>query len=135
LEAEDAKLAGYRVIEVTPWEDASRGKAVTCEGEPRCTAQWTWHGSAGSYHPAVQYFDLQGGAARFTFLLNGHLLIGWKADDVLPSRRPNGDNSTRFSALTVNLKPGDLLSIEGMPDGSDPAALDYIELTPATPPM
>ncbi len=31
LEAEDARLSGYRVFDVTPWEDASRGKAVTCD--------------------------------------------------------------------------------------------------------
>ena len=30
LEAEDARLTGYKVIDVTPWEDASRGKAVSC---------------------------------------------------------------------------------------------------------
>ena len=30
LEAEDARLTGYKVIAITPWEDASGGKAVTC---------------------------------------------------------------------------------------------------------
>ena len=30
LEAEDARLTGYKVIDVTPWEDASGGKAVSC---------------------------------------------------------------------------------------------------------
>jgi hypothetical protein len=29
------------------------------------------------------------------------------------------------------LKPGDVLRVEGAPDGSDPAALDYIEIDPA----
>jgi hypothetical protein len=32
----------------------------------------------------------------------------------------------------VWLKPGDVLSVRGIPDGNDPAALDYIEVTPAT---
>jgi alpha-glucuronidase len=31
LEAEDARLTGYKIIDVTPWEDASGGKAVSCE--------------------------------------------------------------------------------------------------------
>jgi alpha-glucuronidase len=31
LEAEDARLTGYKVIDVTPWEDASGGKAVACD--------------------------------------------------------------------------------------------------------
>jgi alpha-glucuronidase len=30
LEAEAARLTGYKVIDVTPWEDASHGKAVSC---------------------------------------------------------------------------------------------------------
>ena len=29
LEAEDARLTGYRMIDVNPWEDASHGKAVS----------------------------------------------------------------------------------------------------------
>jgi hypothetical protein len=28
------------------------------------------------------------------------------------------------------LKPGDVLRVEGAPDGSDPAALDYVEIEP-----
>jgi hypothetical protein len=31
----------------------------------------------------------------------------------------------------VELKPGDVLRVEGTPDGNDPAALDYVEVTPA----
>ena len=133
LEAEDARLTGYHVIDVTPWEDASGGKAVSCPVASGCTAEWTWNGAAGNFQLAVQYFDLQGGDAHFTFLLNGNPLVSWTANADLPSRRPNGDNSTRFTAPTVNLKPGDVLAVKGTPDGADPAALDYIELLPETP--
>jgi hypothetical protein len=31
------------------------------------------------------------------------------------------------------LRPGDVLRVDGTPDASDPAALDYIELEPAAP--
>ena len=48
----------------------------------------------------------------------------------LPSRRPHGDNSTRFTAHGIDLKPGDVIRVEGTPDGADPAALDYIEIAP-----
>ena len=129
MEAEDAKLAGYRVIDVKPWEDASRGKAVTC-GEPICTAEWTYSGAAGRFDIAVQYFDLQGGAAKFAFSVNAKPVANWIANAQLPSRRPNGDNSTRFTTLDVELKPGDLLRVDGTPGGSDPAALDYLEIIP-----
>jgi alpha-glucuronidase len=132
LEAEDAKLTGYKVIDVTPWEDASRGKAVTC-AESTCTAEWTWTGASGRYNIAVQYFDLPGGSARFTLLVNNHPAADWSADATLPSTRPNGDNSTRRTIPNVAITPGDTLRIEATPDGHDPAALDYIEITPTTP--
>jgi len=55
----------------------------------------------------------------------------WATDAVLPSRQPHGDNSTRHIARGVALKPGDVIRIEGTPNGLDVAALDYIELQPA----
>ncbi len=139
LEAEDARLTGYKVIAVTPWEDASGGKAVACDqrsASGACTAEWTYAGPAGRFDIAVQYFDLQGGVAHFALDVNGKADASWAADATLPSRRPNGDNSTRYTARGpdgrgIDLKPGDTLRVEGTPDGSDPAALDYIEIDPA----
>ena len=129
LEAEDAKLTGYQVIDVTPWEDASGGKAVSCSEATSCSAEWTWKGAPGKFDIAVQYFDLQGGAAKFTFEVNGASVASWTADAALPSRRPNGDNSTRKYFRNVQLKPGDVLRVEGVPDGKDGAAVDYVEVT------
>jgi len=141
MEAEDARLTGYSAIDVHPWEDASGGKAVSCEkssGEGSCSAEWTYTGAAGRSDVAVQYFDLQGGVPHFTLSLNGRQLVSWAADAALPSRKPNGDNSTRFTycgpdSRGVDLKPGDVLRVEGTPHGNDPAALDYIEIEPASP--
>lgn len=129
LEAEDARLSGYKVIEVNPWEDASRGKAVSCAA-PECSAEWTYSGKPGRFDIAVQYFDLQGGEAKFTLQVNGQTRASWTANDTLPSRHPHGDNSTRFTARGIDLKPGDALRVEGAPDKDDPAALDYIEVVP-----
>ncbi|MGB6193994.1 MAG: glucosiduronase, partial [Terracidiphilus sp.] len=131
FEAEYARLTGYTVMDATPWEDASRGKAVTCQGRLSCAAEWTYSGAAGRYDIAVQYFDVQGGVATFVLMVNGKPVTAWSADAALPSWRPNGDNSTRFTARGVELKPGDVIRVEGTPDRSDPAALDYIEVDPA----
>jgi len=165
LEAEEARLTGYKVIAVTPWEDASGGKAISCTPStpappntprvhsidvappvaPACAAEWTYNGPPGRFNIAAQYFDLQPGTAHFTLDLNNRQIVSWAANDSLPSRRvergptpslPNGDNSTRFTyrgsdSRGVDLKPGDILRIEGVPDASDPAALDYIEIEPA----
>jgi alpha-glucuronidase len=133
LEAENARLIGYKVIDVTPWEDASGGHAVRCDpdaNQTNCSAEWSYTGYAGRYNIAVQYFDLQGGIAKFTLQLNGQPIDSWLADATLPSRRPNGDNSTRHTVSGIELKPGDILRVEGTPDKDDPAALDYIEVEP-----
>jgi alpha-glucuronidase len=137
LEAEDAKLTGYQVIDVKPWEDASRGKAVSCDeaANPQgCSAEWTYKGVAGHFAIAVQYFDLQGGDAKFTLDVNGKPVASWTANGTFPSRRPNGDNSTRYTARGVQLKTGDVLGVTGVPDGKDTAALDYIEMAPPASP-
>jgi alpha-glucuronidase len=133
LEAESARLTGYKVIDVTPWEDASQGKAVSCDGPSICNADFTFNGKPGVYNIAVQYFDLRDGVAKFALRLNGQSIADWPADATLPSKIPNGDNSTRHTIPAVTLKPGDILRVEGTPDVKDPAALDYIELTPTTP--
>ncbi len=157
LEAEDAHLAGYKIIEVNPWEDASGGKAITCQVAsspgadhtattnatteasalaPTCAAQWTYNGQPGRFNIAVQYFDVQSGVAKFVLTLNGKQSNPdalWSADAIFPTPRPHADNSTRHLIHNVTLKPGDTLRIEGTPDATDPAALDYIEILPATP--
>jgi alpha-glucuronidase len=138
-EAEDARLDGYQVVDVKPWEDASRGNAVACapsEGSAQrsCSAEWTYEGAAGRFDVAVQYFDLQGGVAKFALMVNGQAAganARWAGDAMLPTRRLHGDNSTRHVVQSVALKPGDVIRVEGTPDGDDPAALDYIEVVPA----
>jgi alpha-glucuronidase len=130
MEAEDARLTAYKVIDVTPWEDASGGKAVACD-QTSCSAQWTYSGKPGLYNIAVQYFDLPGSTAHFTLKVNGQPAAAWAADAALPSTRPNGDNSTRYTVHAVDLKRGSILRVEATSDGTDPAALDYIEVTPA----
>jgi alpha-glucuronidase len=157
LEAENARLIGYKVIDITPWEDASRGKAVSCRNLPLpagsvtghdfsraenvqksegalapeeqfCIAEWTYNGPAGRFNIPVQYFDLQGGVAHFTLSVNNRAVTLWAADADLPSNRPDGDNSTRYTAHDVQLKPGDTIRVEGTPNNADPADLDYIEV-------
>jgi alpha-glucuronidase len=136
MEAEDARLTGYKIVDITPWENASGGKAVSCDAgaQKTCTAEWTYTGKPGRFDIAVEYFDLQGGVAHFTLAINGTEIVSWAAGAKLPSNHP-GDSSTRFTARGpdgrgFDLKPGDVLRVEGAPDASDPAALDYIEVDP-----
>jgi alpha-glucuronidase len=103
-------------------------RASAPEGQPACSSEWTYSGPPGNFDLAMQYFDLQGGSAKFKLDINGQTISTWSADAALPSKRPHGDNSTRFTAHGVARKPGDVIRVEGMPDGSDPAAMDYVEV-------
>lgn len=128
-EAESMQLAGYRTIAVKPWEDASGGKAVECPATKKsCTATFTFKGKPGWYNIAVQYFDLNTGNARFEVFLNQQQVAGWVADAHLPSKIPNGDNSTRKTIPSVALRPGDEIRIVGEPNGEDTADLDYVKV-------
>jgi hypothetical protein len=62
--------------------------------------------------------------------VGGQLVDEWVADDTLPTRRtePDGTSSTRRVASGIALRPGDEIRVEGIPDASEDAALDYIEV-------
>ena len=131
IEAESMTAAGYRTVEVTPWETASGGRAVVCEDAAGCTLSTRLERPAGEYRVAVQYFDLNDGASRYTLLLNGREIGAWTADMVLPSSKMDGHTATRYTLPRgVALKPGDALMLRGTPDGKEPAPVDYIEVVP-----
>lgn len=129
IEAEDMQLSGYTPVEVTPWETASGGKAVACS-QASCSASFKFPREAGRYNLAVQYFDLNNGISQYKLFVNDHEVGSWAADDHLPSDKMNGHTSTRHTITDVELKPGDAVKIEGVPEGGEPAPLDYVEITP-----
>jgi alpha-glucuronidase len=129
IEAESMRLSGYASVSVTPFETASKGKAVACN-QVECSAQVTLHRPAGTYSIAVEYYDYLHGASTYTAYLNNKSIASWKADNTLPADKMNGDTSTRYTVPAVTLRPGDTLKIEGTPNGGEPAPLDYVEVTP-----
>jgi alpha-glucuronidase len=133
IEAEAMQLTGYKVVGVTPWETASGGKAIVCEQAGGCTAATRLSRPAGWYDIAVQYFDYHHGASRYSVGINGRPIGAWTAAMSLPADRPNGDTSTRVVIRGVALRPGDMLTIEGRPDGPEPAPLDYLAIHPSAP--
>jgi alpha-glucuronidase len=128
VEAESMELNGYVPVEITPWEDASGGKAITCPDPQGCSAVFRFSGPAGTYEMDVQYFDLREGQARYRVLVNNRTVDAWAADDHLPATKLGGDSSTRRRIRGVPLKPGDEIRIEGVPDGSEQAPVDYLEI-------
>jgi alpha-glucuronidase len=123
------KLEGYTVRDVTPWEAASGGKAVVCP-VAKCAAGLRYDGAAGWYSINVRYFDQIDGVSRFRLLVAGQLIDEWTAADRLLTRRIDSSSSARRGVPGIALRPGDEIRIEGMRDGNESAAIDYIEILP-----
>jgi alpha-glucuronidase len=130
-EAEAMKLTGYSVVDVKPWEAASGSKAASCTAPP-CAARMRYDGTPGWYDLYVRYFDQNDGVSRYRLLVGSQLIDEWTAADRFPTRRIDSSSSTRRIAAGVALRPGDEIRIEGVPDGPETAALDYIEIHRAT---
>jgi len=129
LEAEAMKLEGYQVVDVQPWEAASGSKAVQCASPSRqCSASFRHQGQPGWYDLSVQYFDQNNGVSRFKLFVAGQLVDEWLASDSLPTRKIDAHSSTRRSIAGLALRPGDEIRIEGLAQGDENAALDYVEL-------
>jgi alpha-glucuronidase len=129
FEAEALALEGYVAKDVTPWEAASGGKAIECAAE-KCAASLRYEGKPGWYTARVQYFDQNDGASRFRLKVGNQTIDEWIADDHIPTKKVDGSSSSRRTVPGVALRPGDELRIEGLPDGAETAALDYIEILP-----
>ena len=120
-------LTGYAAVDVTPWETASGDRAAACAAGP-CTAAFTYTDSPGTRDIVVQYFDVNTGASRFRLRVGGRVVGEWTAGDRFPTRKLDGSSSTRYVATGVPLASGDRIEIEGVPDGEETAALDYVEV-------
>ncbi len=103
-------LDGYTQVDVTPWEDATDGKAVACDRTSgSCTATTKFEGKAGTYTVDVRYFDQNDGVATFELSVNGKKIDLWEASDTLPTKQINGSSSTRqrITAVALNARRHD----------------------------
>lgn len=130
LEAEQADLDGYVPADVVPWEAGSGKGAVECQS-PACSATFKHTAGSGRFDVTVQYFDVNTGAARYRVRVGDRVLDEWTANDRLPTRRLDGGSSSRRLVRGVDLRDGDAIVVEGMPDAGETAALDYIEVRKA----
>jgi alpha-glucuronidase len=63
--------------------------------------------------------------------LADQLVAEWLADDTIPTKTIDAHSSARRRIEGLPLRPGDEIRIEGIPDGGETAALDYVEISPA----
>jgi len=129
IEAESMQLSGYTAVDVTPWENASGGKAIECLLLQVCSAKLVFEGVPGKYKIDIQYFDIKSGEAKYRVFVAGKLMGEWTANMQLPATKIGGDSSARHSIPDIMIKKGDEIRIEGISDKDDHAALDYIELS------
>jgi alpha-glucuronidase len=132
IEAEAMQLRGYQITDITPWEAASGSKAIECASRDRhCAASFRYDGRAGWFDLDVQYFDESDGESAFKLFVGAQLVDEWRADDHLPTTRPDAHSSTRRRVRGLALRPGDLIRIEATADGNEAADIDYVEINPA----
>ena len=131
VEAETMELRGYQTFEPVSWEGASGGRGVACAAEAvTCSAQTKFNGAAGWYEVDVEYLDLSDGTSKFKVSVNDQVVDEWRADMLLPGKAPSADSSVRRRIKGIALRPGDVIRIDGTPDGAERAPLDYIEMLP-----
>ncbi|KAL2834807.1 putative alpha-glucuronidase A [Aspergillus pseudoustus] len=136
IEAEDMTLDGYVRYTVSPFETASRAFAVVTETNSTTgSASATVPFADGVYDLVVNYYDLYGGHSQWKVYLNEKLVGSWKGDmeDTLghnPSIYIDGHSATRIRFRKVKVRTGDKVRIVGVPDGTEPAPLDYVAFLP-----
>ena len=131
IEAEEMQLKGYAPFDVTPQETASGGKGIECAPPLQsCDASFRFGRAAGWYELDVEYFDQNNGESKFRVFVGDQQVDEWLANDHLPAIKPGGDSSTRRRITGLALRPGDVIRIEGFPDGKEFAPLDYVEIYP-----
>ncbi|MFK8185517.1 MAG: NF038122 family metalloprotease [Phormidesmis sp.] len=120
VEAESMTLTGDAYIH-TAWSNDS-GDSVRTTGTS--TATTTFSGQSGSYMLVARYFDAVGGSGKLSFDLNGVALNSFNLDQ----------DTNRYYTQTVfqdlNLNAGDELTVTAVGEGTDEAALDYLEFIP-----
>jgi len=123
------ELAGYQPQKIKPWEAASGETAVVCP-VAKCSASTRFEGVPGWYELRVQYFDMPKGTSRFHLFVNDQEIDEWVANDKAPARKLDASASTRRAINGIQLRRGDQVRIEGIPDEGEQAPLDYIEIQP-----
>jgi alpha-glucuronidase len=119
-EAESMQLRNFKIVDVSPWESASGGKAIECAADP-CQATLRYPGPPGVYTIRVEYFALAGVKPHLSLKVGGRAVDEWDATTTLPARKLDGTSSTRRTTPAVSLNTGDEIQIAGGP-------FDYIEL-------
>ena len=126
-------------VDVTPPEAASGARAaIHCRPSaplpstrPHCVARFRYAGAAGPHDLTIREWIPTAVPPASGCALPGRVVDEWFADDQLPSNKLDAHTSSRRRVTGIALRPGDEIAVEGTPDASDPAAVDYIDTAPS----
>jgi alpha-glucuronidase len=136
IEAEDMELDGYEPYLVSPFEAASGTYCiVTSSNTTQGTASTTLDIESGTYDIAVNYYDQAIGNSTWELWLDDEMVETWKGDlEYTIGKAPvfyiDGQTATRITFKGVQVNNGSVLKIVGMPDGMEPAPVDYVSILP-----
>ncbi|KAL4974551.1 alpha-glucuronidase A [Aspergillus desertorum] len=136
IEAEDMELDGYEPYLVSPFEAASGSHCiVTSDNSTEGRASTPLTVETGTYNIAVNYFDQAIGNSTWRLFLDEDLVGEWKGDlEYILGRAPSpyidGQTAARITFKDVHVESRTTLSIVGIPDGEEPAPVDYISILP-----
>ncbi|MEM0985389.1 MAG: VCBS domain-containing protein [Pseudomonadota bacterium] len=120
-QVERLDLSGGFEIESRP--DAREGALVRTLDELG-EASGTFSGVAGTYQIDVKYFDESDGLADFAFVVNGSVVETWQGTGGTSALGTPAVNS-----FTVDLQPGDKVTVRGVKGGEELARIDALMVT------
>lgn len=122
VEAEDLEiLSGFEVKNLGV---ASEDKILQTKTTGK--ARFIFDDHPGTYRLSIGYFDENDGVSTMSLTLNGSTLSHWKWNQNFGSSIATRDVLTEKTLPSVQLKPGDILTIEGVANGGEPLRTDYI---------
>ncbi|WP_353473908.1 right-handed parallel beta-helix repeat-containing protein [Salipiger sp. H15] len=126
VEAEDLELSDGWAVKAL--KAASGGTVIQNESGENQSASLAFDGDAGVYDLTVNYFDENDGVSTLSVLVNGEEVATWDWDLELGSANANA--STRASKVIegLELQKGDVVTLQGQHDGSEPLRIDTISL-------
>ncbi|CAA6677686.1 Unannotated [Lentimonas sp. CC4] len=120
-QAEAMQLKGYQVGESS---SAEGGQCIATTGSGIASQEFT--GEAGVYTIAVYYFDESDGQSSYALRVDGQTHDSWIANSLQGTTRIDAASLAIREIQGVSLKPGALIEIGSIANGSEYGAIDQI---------
>ncbi|MCA0939992.1 hypothetical protein LCM08_24745 [Salipiger pacificus] len=126
VEAEDLELTDGWVVKSL--SGSSAGKVIQNESGSLQDASLAFDGDAGVYSLTVNYYDENDGVSSLAVLVNGEEVTSWDWDEELGSALANKTTLTSKVIEGLELKEGDVVTLQGQHDGREPLRIDNVSL-------